>query len=187
VVQETRSPAGSATITERVQFSKRLLEFRDPENPNRTIARFLEKPAVLERMKHMGQGIRLVSHKVRDAERGARECVSMFSIPQITDFRYVSPYVGKADYAKQPALVCRTWPYYRNTWDGKRAGRMAIGFYSASKGRGKVEYKPPSPADLRGCEIQFRPSKHYFDKHFTGKTLDFGRHGRRKASFAKDG
>ena len=278
---------GSATITERVQFSKRLLEFRDKNNPKLNIASLLEKQAVLDRMKHMGKGITLVSHRVRDAEKGARECVSVFKIPQITDFRYVSPYFGKADYAAEKAIVCRTWPYYKNSWTGTRAGWMAIGFHSASKRRGKPAYKVPSPSDLQvyrqlrpvfadmlkglrlkfvfecygpavvrragqrdrgtrthkahlidvsadnldrygakfianeeamaellqmqingpnvrsnsgfgstsqlfrfydgGCEVMFRPSKRYFDKHFKGKTLNFGRFGTRKADFAKDG
>ena len=278
---------GSATITERVQFSKRLLEFRDKNNPKQNIASLLEKQAVLDRMKHMGKGIKLVSHKVRDAEKGARECTSVFKIPQITDFRYVSPYLGKADYAKEKAIVCKTWPYYANTWDGKRAGWMAIGFHSPSRRSGKIGYKVPSPADIQvyrqlkpvfadmlkgfklkfvfegfgpsvvrragqrsrgtrthlahlidvssenldrygakflaneevmaellqmqingphvrensgfgstsqlfrfydgGCEVLFRPSKHYFDKHFVGKTLNFGRFGSRKADFKKDG
>ena len=278
---------GGATITERVQFSKRLLEFRDKKNPKLNIATLLEKQAVLDRMKHMGKGITLVSHQVRDAEKGARECVSVFKIPQVTDLRYVSPYLGKGDYAREKAIVCRTWPYYRNSWDGKRAGWMAIGFHSASRGSGRIDYKVPSPADIQvyrqlkpvfadmlkgfklkfvfegfgpsgvrragqrnrgtrthlahlidvsaesldrygakflaneevmaellqmqingphvrsnsgygstsqlfrfydgGCEILFRPSKHYFDKHFVGKTLDFGRFGSRKADFRKDG
>ena len=278
---------GSATITERVQFSKRLLEFRDKDHPELNIAALLQKPAVLARMKHMGKGIKLLSHTARNAEKGARECVSVFKIPHITDFRYVSPYLGKADYAKEKAIVCRTWPYYRNTWDGKRAGWMAIAFHSASKRHGKPGYKVPSPADLQvyrqlkpvfedmlknvhlkftfegygpvvvrragqrdrgtrthkahlidvaagrldrygskfianeeamaellqmqingphvranagfgsssqlfrfydgGCEILFRPSKHYFDKHFTGKSLNFGRFGTRSADFKKDG
>jgi hypothetical protein len=278
---------GSATITERVQFSKRLLQFRDKKNPKLNIAGLLEKQAVLDRMKHMGKGIALVSHKVRDAEKGARECVSVFKIPQITDFRYVSPYLGKGDYAKEKAIVCKTWPYYKNSWTRTRAGWMAIGFHSVSKRHGKPGYKVPSPADIQvyrqlkpvfadmlkgfrlkfvfegygpavvrragqrdsgtrthlahlidvssenldrygakflaneevmaellqmqingphviansgygstsqlfrfydgGCEVMFRPSKHYFGKHFVGKTLSFGRFGTRKADFKKDG
>jgi hypothetical protein len=280
---------GSATITERVQFSKRLLEFRDPENPELRVARFLEKAAVLGRMKHMGKGIRLKSHTVRDAEKGARECVSVFTIPDITDLRYVSPFLGKNDYTKDHVLICKIFPLHSSSWSGQRGGYMTARWQSARGTKGPREYKGISPerrqayrqlrpvfADmLRGfhlkfvfecyapaivrrasqrdagtrtreaylidvsgenldrggslfvgdeeamaqllqgkinahfvrsncgfsatgkmplvrfysgtTDVMFRPSKYYFDKYFKGKTLSFGRHGKRKASFAKDG
>jgi hypothetical protein len=280
---------GSATITERVQFSKRLLEFRDPDNPKLQVARFLEKSAVIDRMKHMGKGIQLKSHTIRDAEKGARECVSVFTIPSITDLRYVSPLLGKTDYTKDNVLICKTFPLYSSSWSLERAGYMTARWQSTRGTNGPREYKGISPeqrqlyrqlrpvfADmLRGfqlkfvfecyapaivrrapqrdagtrthlahlidvsgdnldrggslfvedeeamaqflqgkinahyvrsncdfsatgkmplfrfgsgtTDVMFRPSKYYFDKYFQGKTLNFGRHGKRKASFAKDG
>lgn len=138
---------GSATITERVRFSKRLLEFGSKEQPDLNIASLLEKPVVLERMKHMGKGITLVSHKVRDAEKGSRECLSVFRIPAVENFRYVSPYIGKADYAKQKGLACKIYPLLSNSWTGRRAGYMEIDFVSASKGQRGGTYKGISPAD----------------------------------------
>jgi len=139
---------GSATITERLQFSKRLLEFRGKTPAGKPIVSLLEKDAVLRRMKHMGKGIALVSHKVRDAEKGARESVTVFKIPKITDFRYASPFLGTGDYAKHNVVTCREIPMYANSWNGKRAGYLAVAFGSGSR-TGKVTYKTPSPAEAQ--------------------------------------
>jgi hypothetical protein len=286
---------GSATITERLQFAKRLLEYRDPKHPDQNIGRLLGKPAVLDRMKHMGKGIKLVRHAIRDGAKGSRESIAVFKIPAVEDFRYVSPFIGKADYSKHKGLVCRIRPLFGDSWTGRRAGHMELGFYSETKGQGDVAYKPASPADRQlyrqlhpmfadmlrdfelkfifesyapaivhsragrsgqrargtrthrtylidvsgenldrygarfianeeamadllqmringghvrancgfgntsqlfrflngGCEVMFRPSRHYFDKYFKGKTvnydLGFGKRDKRKADFKKDG
>jgi hypothetical protein len=279
---------GSGTITERLQFSKRLLEFRG-KGGKPILAPLLQKSAVLKRMKQMGKGMRLVRHEVRDAERGAKEYVAVFKIPRLTDFRYVSPFLGTPDYPEHPVITCHERPMYRNTWDGKRAGWMAISFRCSSKRGGRVTYKTPTPAAAQpyrhlqpvfenmmrglrlkftfegygpvsvrrgpqrgrrarthradlidfsaddldragskflaneevmlellqmqingpnvrrnvsgfsenltvpafffyraGPDIIFRPSRYYFDKHFKGKELDFGRHGKRTADPKKD-
>lgn len=276
---------GSGTITERLRFSKRLLEFRGEGVPEKGLASLLGKKAILERMAHMGKGIKLVRHEVRDAERGAREAVSVFKIPKLTDFKYVSPYVGTAGYPKHHVIECREWPMYRNVWNGKRAGWMAVQFRVSGR-HGKPSHKKASPADAQvyrhlqpifqdmmkglrlkftfegygpvvvrragqrdrgtrphsghlidfswddrdrsgrdflsneevmiellqmhlngpnirqNCgysgsvplfrfyagapEFMFRPSRYYFDKYFKGKTLDFGRGGKRTADPEKD-
>ncbi|MFO7899065.1 MAG: hypothetical protein R6V58_08395, partial [Planctomycetota bacterium] len=115
---------GSATITERVQFSGRLLEAQDKGDPKRDLADLLEKKTIEERVKHMGKGAKLVSHEIRDAARGARECVSVVRIPDIADFQYVSPFFGKKDYGGQKKLVCKVYPLYKSSWTGTRAGYM---------------------------------------------------------------
>ncbi|MFW6158110.1 MAG: hypothetical protein ACOC8E_01980 [Planctomycetota bacterium] len=273
---------GSATVTERVQFCRRLLEAQDEADPKRNLAALLEKKTIQERVKHMGKGAKLVGHEVREAARGARECVSVIRIPNIADFQYVSPFFGKTDYGEQKKLVCKVYPLYKSSWTGTRAGYMEIRFTSASGRRGMPEPKRPAPAELQkyrdlgpvfadmmkglrltfvfecyapavvrrapqrnarsrphkayliditgddigrgraffnveevmvdllqkhingphvrgraggtefrfadgGLHVMFRPSQHYFDRYFTGKTLDFGRHGKRKASVEKDG
>jgi hypothetical protein len=138
---------GSATITERVQFSMRLLEYRDAKRPKFRMAALLEKAAVDERMKHMGKDIQLVSHKVQDGERGSRESISVFKIPKITDFRYVSPFFGKTDYPAQKALVCRIQPLYSESWTGTLAGYMLMTLASASGPAKSPPYNPGTPAD----------------------------------------
>ncbi len=139
---------GSATITERLQFSRRLLEYRGEGVPEEGIESLLRREAILERMRHMGEGIEMVSHEVRDADRGAREAVSVFKIPKLTDFKYVSPYVGAGNYAEHHVIECREWPMFENTWDGRRAGWMAIQFRAPGAGSGP-EAGQTSPADAQ--------------------------------------
>jgi len=274
---------GSATITERVQFSRRLLESQKSDDADRNVAVLLEKKTVLERMKHMGKGIHLVSHKVSDVAKGARECVSVFKIPNVADLKYVSPFFGHPRFGKDKVLLCRVNPLYSSSWTGTRAGYMEVAFTPPNQEYRLPEYKRPSPSEVQkyrdlgpvfadmlkglrlrlvfecyapvavrraaqrnarsrpkkaylldisggdvggsgaalfrneeamadllqmhingphirgrtgstafrfggaGLNVMFRPSKHYFDKYFTGKTLNFGRHGKRKASFKHDG
>jgi hypothetical protein len=277
---------GSATITERVQFSKRLLDYGGKKGSDLNVAELLEKPRVLERMKHMGKDIQLVRHTVRDGEGGSRESVSVFRIPRIQDFRYVSPYFGRGDYAKKKALVCHLYPALSGT-----PGRMCVAFNAEKRGYVGHKYRNITPAERQayrrlkpmfedmldgfqlkfvfesyapvfvvanpyhvlqrnkggrvfrahlidvssenlgrygqrfisveeamvellqmqingkevlancgfwgggqlfrfgtnGIAIAFRPSKQLFDRYFKGKTLDFGRGGKRKADFKKDG
>ena len=97
---------GSATITERFQLSQRLMEFENPGG-GPVLASELTKEAVMERMKLMGKGTTLVSHEVRDGEGGGRESVSVFKIPDITEFQYASPYVSLPGYSGRCLMKCR--------------------------------------------------------------------------------
>ena len=279
---------GSAVIAERVRFSRRLLESQKADDPDRNVAALLEKATILKRMKQMGKGMQLVSHTVRDTAKGARECVSVFKIPQITGFKYVSPFFGKIGYGKQKMLTCQVAPLYSNSWTGTRAGYMEATFASPGPRHHRLpECKRPSPSKVQkyrdlgpvfadmmegfklrlvfesyapvivrgrgqrnprsrphktylidiagenigrggarffdieevmadllqmhingphvrrhsgygatsqlfrfgdgGTRIMFRPSRHYFDKHFAGKTLTFDHGKKRQASFKNDG
>lgn len=159
---------GSATIAERVQFSKRLLEFRTKQLPKEGMAAFLSRESVLKRVKQMGKGARLVSHKIQDGEKGSRESIAVFKIPKIVDLRYVSPFLGTPDYAKHHVVRCRELPMYRNTWDGKRAGYLAVQFTAGGRG-GKVAYKVASPATLQ----MFRHLRPVFQDMMKGFALKF--------------
>jgi len=100
---------GSAIITERFQLSRRLLEF-DNSAAGSVLASELTKEAVLERMKLMGKGISLVSHEVRDGEGGGKESVSVFQMPDVSEFQYASPYVGLPGYSGQCMMKCQVAP-----------------------------------------------------------------------------
>jgi len=156
---------GSATITERLQFSKRLLDLGARGGAPENVASLLTKEAALKRMSNMGKGIRLVSYRLREAEKGARESIAVFKIPDIRDFRYVSPYLASANYPKHSVLKCDMFPIYESTWYGRVAGQVAVRFYPATKERprrrpkGWKPPKPPSPLDsqvLRDLRPVFR-------------------------------
>jgi len=148
---------GSATITERVQISKRLLDLSETEGPAKGVAAHLSKAAVLGRMKLMGEGMTLVSHVVRDARKGARESVSVFKIPDINKLQYVSPYFARYAYPKHTVLKCRLFPIYRRAHGGwaHLPGQMGVAFYPATGERPPrrpkdwTPPKPPSPAQLQ--------------------------------------
>ena len=142
---------GSAVITERVRFSRTLLDLEDKVGPELKLSPLLEKAAALERMKQMGNGIELVKHEVHDAENGAKESTAVFKIPDINNFTYVSPYLAMRNYPKHTVLKATLFPIYESTWYGRHAGQVAVTFAPASAERDsgrKVEpAKGPTPAE----------------------------------------
>jgi len=148
---------GSATITERVRLSRRLLELSKQKGPAKGIASFLTRETVLARMKQMGTGMKLVSYALRDAPKGARESVAVFKIPNLNDFQYVSPYFAQYDYPKHTVLKCKMFPIYRRAHGGwaHLPGQMGVNFYPATRGRPPrrpKDWKPPpgpTPAQLQ--------------------------------------
>ncbi len=82
---------GSATVTEKLRFSRRLLDLSGKEGSEQDLAGLLAKEAALERVKGMGKGAVLVSHEVKDVEGGAREAVAVYKIDDLNELIYVSP------------------------------------------------------------------------------------------------
>jgi len=147
---------GSATITEKLRFSKALLDLESTDDPALKLRPLLQKQAALDRLKHMGKGIRLVSHKVREAEKGSRESVAVFKIPDLNDFRYVSPFLAYADYPKNNVIRVRLYPLYKSESYVGTAGEMAVLFWPTKNPqrhhrpkKGERGPKRPSPVDLQ--------------------------------------
>ena len=169
---------GSATITERLQLSKRLLDLSETGGPGKGIATHLSKDAVLRRMKLMGKGMTLVSHTVREAAKGAKESVAVFKIPNISDFQYVCPYLANYNYPKHTVMKCRLFPIYKRAHGGwaHLPGQMGVAFYPASRERPPRRPKdwqppkPPTPKDLqvfRDLRPVFRDLMQDFQLKFT--------------------
>jgi hypothetical protein len=137
---------GSVTVTERLQFSKRLIDLADKSKDAKSILALLEREAVEKRVKRMGEGAKLVSHKVREAEGSSRESISVITLPHINNLRYVSPYLAKYKYPKHPMLKCRMGPVYKSGWRGHRPGEVSVRFTPASgerPPRRPKDWKPP--------------------------------------------
>jgi hypothetical protein len=118
---------GSATITERLQFSRALLDLEKNQGADLRLGPLLEKSGALERMKHMGKGVRLVSHKVQEGKNGARESIAVFRVDDLNSFRYVSPFAAYTDYAKNNVVAVRCQPVYKSSGSrGSTAGQMAV-------------------------------------------------------------
>lgn len=147
---ETRvklNPDGSATVTERVLFSRRLLDLSNKQGSKIDAAALLNKDAALERAKHMGKGAELVSHDLHDARDGAKESLSVYRLPDIADFRYASPLLAYTDYRQTAAIITvKTGACYQGG-DGWREGDVYVNFRPTTKGYGgRPDTLPPDPA-----------------------------------------
>lgn len=143
---------GSATITEKLRFSRGLLDLEDKAGADLKLSPLLQKKAALERMKHMGKGMRLVSHKIHRAEKGATESVTVFKIPDLNDFRYVSPFFAYLDYAKNNVIRVRLYPLYKSENYVGVAGEMAVLFWplrNPARDPRDRKVKQVSPRDLQ--------------------------------------
>ena len=120
---------GSGTVTERIRFSRELLD-TDRDGRTVTFASLLEENYARERCKTMGKGATLDRHTVRDAEAASREAVTVFRIPDLNDLRYTSPFIG----THRPAwdLKVSLAPQLSDDWRGWQGGDLMVNF-SASK------------------------------------------------------
>jgi hypothetical protein len=143
-------PDGSATVTERVRLSNALLDLDAEQTGGVHLADVLTKAAAERRMKQMGEGVRLASHRIDDVEESARESVAVFEVADISKFTYASPFLAYGDYPQTNVLKCELFPVYESTWYGRRAGQMAIQFKSAGPRprdrSGETPPPPPAPA-----------------------------------------
>ncbi len=142
---------GRITVTERMQFSRRLIDLAAQSEDAAGVLAMLERKAVEARVERMGEGAELVSHEVRDGEQGSRESVSVITLPHINNFRYVSPYLSNHNYPNHTMLECRMFPVYESTWYGRVAGQVGVTFRPATseRGSGDEDVTPPTPADLQ--------------------------------------
>lgn len=148
---------GGATVTERVRFSQRLLDFDALQDGKIKVADLLAKAAVLDRMKHMGKGITLKSHEIKDVENGAREAVSVFEIDDISELRYASPFLAYLDYADNNIVKVNVEPALVSNSSGRwRAGTMTVWLKPLSTPKrdfnpreGDPPRKQPSPLELQ--------------------------------------
>lgn len=146
---------GSATVTERVTFSQRLLVLSSTAGKELNITDCLSKSAAEERGKHMGEGVALTSHRIEDAPQGARQSVAVFKVADINKFEYVSPFLAYSDYAEHTVLKASLFPIYEDTWYGRVGGQMAVTFKPTTKSAQRDPRKdenpppPPSPVSLQ--------------------------------------
>jgi hypothetical protein len=144
---------GSATITERVRFSRRLLDLARMRKGGADLESYLGKAHVLGRVGQMGDGAKLVSHEIRNAEGGARECVSVIQIPDLNNLRYVSPFLDHYRYPKHTVLEFSLTPCYKSPHYGLWPGEMAVRVSPATSERaprrpeGQEAPPPTTPAE----------------------------------------
>ena len=159
------APDGTATATERLRFSEQLLDLGSVASAQLDVAPFLTKAAALERLKHMGKGVSLVSHTVKDIEGGAKESVAVFTIQDLNEFQYVSPFLTYTDYAENHVIKCTLEPVYTCRTPRASAGHMSVAFQPLKRPvaeprpeEGAPPPKGPTPADVQ----RFRDVQHIF-------------------------
>ena len=138
-------PDGSATVTERLQFSRALLDLGAEAGGELDVAKLLTRAAAEERMKHMGKDIQLVSHEVRELETNARESVTVFKVAYLDGFQYASPFAAYADYAENSTVRCRFRPMYKSGSYVGIAGQMAVSFHTLKRARSHARPEKDTP------------------------------------------
>ncbi len=144
---------GSATITERLRFSRRLLDLSGKEGTEKDIASLLKKESAEERAKQLGKGAALISHEIKDVEGGARESIAVYKIDDLNELHYVSPFAAYKDYAQNNSAKFHLYPITETSWVGSDAGDIAVALrpLNAPKSTQKPkegEPLPPGPTPL---------------------------------------
>jgi len=159
---------GGATITEKVRFSRKLLELSGPVGSDTDIAGLLTKETAQARAKSLGKGCALVSYDVAEIEGAAKQAVAVYKIEDIAELRYVSPYLAYADYEKNHTVKFVLDPKMKSGWEGWSAGEIALRIELLKPGVAypRIDLKPgerpppgPSPKSvqlLRDMEPMFQ-------------------------------
>lgn len=147
---------GSATITEKVRLSRRLLDLSGPEGSEKDVASLLKKEAAEGRAKNLGKGTVLVSHELKEVEGGARESVAVYKIEDLNELHYMSPFAAYKDYAKNNSVKFHLWPITETSWTGCDAGDIAVALrpLSPPKGEQKPKEGEPLPAGPAPVDVQ---------------------------------
>ena len=146
------SEDGTATMTERVRFSRQLIDLAGDRKDE--LLKLLSKDAATDRMKRMGEGVTLVSHEVRDAEGGSKEAVVVYKVADLNKFQYVSPWFAYPDFADNNAVKFKMEPLYKSrAYAGGKAGEMNISWEQLKKPVEEARppegaAPPPGPAPL---------------------------------------
>jgi hypothetical protein len=145
---------GSATITERLRFSRVLLDQAGAREAE--LLKLLNEEAARERMKHMGKGISLVRHELRDAAGGSKESFTEFKIADINEFQYVSPWLSFVDYPENNAVKWQLEPMYKNGSSGGEwwAGTIRARFTLLKRPKGVDDGKDPKSPPEKGPSPQ---------------------------------
>ena len=152
----TLNQDGSATITERFCLSRRLLDLAGEKQAE--LLKSLTKAGALGRMKHMGKGITLVRHELRDAEGGSKESLAEFKIQDFNEFRYLSPWPSFVDYAQNNVVTFRMEPKYTCGSSGGQAwaGQIMVRVRLLKRPRGAADRKDPPPEPTPAEQQKYR-------------------------------
>lgn len=124
---------GSAVVTERVRFTRELMDLAGDRKPE--LLKMLSREAAAKRL---GKDAVLVKHEIRDAEGAAKESFAEFKLDDLNKFQYASPWFALGGYAASPVMKCELAPVMG---PDDLAGHMRVRF-SEVRGPGQ-----PAPKD----------------------------------------
>jgi hypothetical protein len=163
---------GSAVITEKVRFSRRLLELSGAPGSDTDIAGLLTQDTALARAKHMGKGCTLTSYKVNDAEGGSKEAIAVYKIDDLAELEYVSPFLAFKDYDKNNAVKFVFSPklqyHSSRCWAGGEVG-VELQLLKPPVSYPRIELKPgekPPPGPAPKSLQMFRDLEPMFQDMF---------------------
>jgi hypothetical protein len=139
---------GSATVTERLNFSRKLLDMTGGQEAGLQLEPLLAQEAALERMKDMGKGVSLVSHKTQEGAKGSRESIAVYRAEDLSQFTYVSPlYLGTEPGLR--GLKFAISPYLSYRYTGEHPGILIVGYQPADIRKRAPKGAPPGRANDR--------------------------------------
>ncbi len=143
---------GPALVTERVRFSRRLLELDASIDGEAGIADFVERSHIDRRVKEMGEGAEVVSHEIDRREDGSIEAKTVYRIPDIEDLRLVNPWLAHGRAGR--VMRIRFSPIYQRVHSFHRVGDLMMAIVPAEdaeqpEGEFTPALTPRNPAELQ--------------------------------------
>jgi hypothetical protein len=147
---------GTATITERVRFSNRILDMKLDGSGVPDMNTLLAKSTAERRAQQLGETCKLVSFDAKPTANG-KEIISVYKIDDLNQLRYVSPYVSYLDYASNNAIKFRLEPVYKSRpYQDSKAGEISVALLHEKppKGTPPLDKNQKPPAGPAPSELQ---------------------------------
>lgn len=129
---------GSAIVTERIRFTRRLLERSGDEGGQFDIAGLLTREAAQERAKRLGEGVEVVRHEARRVTKGGREAVIVYRAADINKLRYANPFIRHPDYRNGTEVGFEIDVVKRGSYLGDVPGELRLRIMPTSVKEGTV-------------------------------------------------
>lgn len=148
-------PDERVTITERVRLTDAVLDLASTLPAKEGLEVLLKKDRALERLKLMGEGCTLVSHAVNDLPGGGKECVAVYTIPDLNRLHLCTPAIAVVGH-EENRLSFRFYPEYFPRYN-HRLGTMVTRLSTPSGNRKSIydgAYLQPRPKPISPAEAQ---------------------------------
>jgi hypothetical protein len=107
ITVEVHDEDGGATVTERLCVSRKLQQACTTNAQRERVMGFLSKGRAQNRVKIMGKGVKLVSHKTRSLPNGSKEGVAVYEVAELGNLRLPNPLIDS--FQPSAAFRFRQW------------------------------------------------------------------------------